>query len=305
MSIKNALAGAVLATALVPAAAHASPTAGASTVVKATVRAEVDLERAQALADSTTKSVQKRAQELHQRSRAQIIEAAAATRRLVQRAQRTGELATATAATLHLTAALDADAQGQVAIAAVAGGRLQSGATKALAADAALEVKATLALAKLAESTENGASVIQALAPQMAGQLSDVTTDLEAATNGRLSQAGQSSADLAIAIDMKASATYADVLARVHTTSAETVKPAVSELLRTVANEAVRIRSAVERSTASAHTVTVSGSADVTLGDLALGSAEGSAHGLLGLSAALGSVGGDGRISLHLPGLPG
>lgn len=302
---KNALMGAVLAGALLPGAAHAAPTIDASAVVKATVRADVNLDRAVELADSTRGAAQRRARELHQRSRAQINAAAAKTRVLVRRAQQTGESAAATEATVHLTAALDADARGQVAIAAVADGRLQSAATKALAADAKLELKANLALASLAAETKDEAAVIEALGPQLAGQASDVATDLQAATSGRLSKTAQASADLAVAIDTKASAVYADALARLHTTTEESVKPALAEISRAIAEQADRIRGEIERSTAAPHTVTFSGSVGVTLAGLAIASGEASASGVLGLDGGQASANGEARGQLSLPGLLG
>lgn len=291
MSItKNALVGAIVATALVPGAAQAGSPVSASAVAKATVRADVDLDRARALADSTRRSAQARATKLHRRSRAQIDRAADMTRVIVRRARETGETAAAMEATMRLTAALDADAQGQVGISAAAKGKLQSSAMKALAADAALELQATLDMASLADETKDDAAVADALAKQMTGQVADVATDLQAATSGKLSKAAQASADLAVATDTKATAVYTDVLTRLHATTEDTVKPTLERIAREVAEQAVRIRGDVERSMAAPHTVSLSGSADVTLAGLAIASGEASAQGAMSLGGERGSA---------------
>lgn len=291
MSItKNALVGAIVAAALVPASAQADAPVSASAVVKATVRADANLDRAHELADSTRRSARARATKLHQRSRAQINRAADMTRVLVRQARETGETAAAMEATMRLTAALDADAKGQVSISAAAKGKLQSSAMKALAADAALELQATLDMATLADETKDDAAVIDALAKQMTGQVADVATDLRAATSRKLSAAAQAAADLAVATDTKANAVYTDVLTRLHGTTEDTVKPALQRIAHDVAEQAARIRSDVEGSMAAPHTVSMAGAADVTLAGLAIASGEASAHGAMSLSAEHGSA---------------
>jgi hypothetical protein len=302
---KSALVGAIAATALVPGAAQAKPTAGVSAVVKATVRAEANLDRAHELADSTRTFAQQRAKELHQRSRAQINAAAAKTRALVHRAQQTGESAAAVEATARLTAALDADAEGQVRISTVANGKLQSAAMKALVADARMELKANVDLAKLAEDRKNETTVVKALGAQIADQASDVANDLQAAASGKLSAAAQKSADLAVAIDTKANAIYSDVLARLHGTVEDTVKPAVKQIAEAVADQAVQVKREVESSTAAPHTVAISGSVGVTLAGLAHASGEASARGAVDLGGVSGSAQGEARGGLDLAGLLG
>lgn len=302
---KRALVGALAATALVPGAAQAKPTAGVSAVVNATVRAEAHLGRAHQLADSTRTFAQQRAKELHQRSRAQLNAAAAKTRTLVHRAQQTGESAAAVEATARLTTALDADAQGQVRISAVAKGKLQSAAMKALVADARMELKANIDLAKLAEDAKNETTVVKALGTQIADQASDVANDLQAAASGKLSAAAQKSADLAVAIDTKANAIYSDVLARLHGTVEDTVKPAVKQIAEAVAGQAVQVEREVESSMAAPHTVAISGSVGVTLAGLAHASGEASARGAVDLGSVSGSARGEAHGGLDLPRLLG
>ena len=301
MSItKNALVGAIVSTALAPATAQAGPPTGDSAVDKATVRADVDLDRAQALADSARRSTRARVARLHERSRAQLDRAATMTRVIVRRARETGESATALEATMRLTAALDADARGQVGLSAAAEGKLQSAATKALAADAALELQATLDMASLADEAKDDAVVIDALAKQMTGQVADVATDLQAATSGGLSRAAQASADLAVATDTKATAVYADVLARLHGTTEDAVKPMLERIAREVAEQAVRIRSDIERSMAAPHTVSLSGSIGVTLAGLAITSGEASAQGAMRLGAERAPARGGADLGIDL-----
>lgn len=302
---KRALAGALVVTALAPGAAQAKPIASVSAVAKATVRAEANLDRAHELAAKNRRRAQQHANELHQRSRAQIKAAAAKTRALVHRAQETGETAAAIAATARLTAALDVDAKGQVAISAIAKGKLQSAAMKALAADARMELKANVDLAQLAESSEDEAAIVNALQSQIADQASDVTTDLRAAASGRLAAVAQKSADLAVAIDTKANAAYSDVLTRLHATVEDGVKPAVKKVADAVADQALRVKHEVQSSAAASHEVAVSGSVSVTLAGLASASGDASAQAALDLARVAAELEADAGLDLDLSELLG
>lgn len=273
-----------------PAQARANVRAEAAVSAKLGVRAEHSLVQAQRLAEGDSKGERRRAARKHRRSRQQLSAAARSTFRAVSEANGSAEVETGVGAATRLMAVLDRDAKRQAELAVEADGGLSVAAAKALRADVALRLRLVVEVEGELPKANPGeqAKLVDKLAKQLTRHVDEVRASVEAAASTGVSRATRVALDAAVAAQVKAEASYALVLERLHAAVEDTVKPAIEQTAGRVAAEAGRIRELIEGSTVGDHTVSISGQGRVTIDSVARVSVETSAR----VAVSLGS--GDG-----------
>lgn len=253
-----------------PAAAQASSPVSAKAVVQASVRAEVQLDQAQRLAQRSSASAHVKATALLARSRGDLRSAVANATRLADRADSAVEVRAAVKTNAKLSSALAEDATGLADIAVKAGGRLASKAAAGLVTDLRMQqdiVETTIELGATADADSQQA--LEGVISAQQDVVASVNAAAKVAASPQTSAKVKAGANVAVGIGIQTIAAAATSAQKIQASVAGSAASTLRSLQSLLNGAAARITGIIAGTKIGANEVAVSGVGNVALGLLA------------------------------------